>query len=207
MYSWLESIICYPYIINSICYNEPYSLLYFLHPSNQTAVLRASTNLITYCNFFPREKKMSVLGMAKEAVERALIFGKFLCFLHITDSYICSPIIVCFISSPYCNFFIFHWIPSLKLFIRWCFQVHGPSMLPTMNLTGDVVLAEHISPRLGHLGTGDIVLVRSPENPRKTVTKRILGMEGDKVTFLVDPNYDSGNYRTIVVCSIFFFFD
>ena len=78
-------------------------------------------------------------------------------------------------------------------------KVHGPSMLPTMNLTGDVILAEHISSRFGKLSVGDVVLVSSPENPRKTVTKRILGLEGDKVAFLVDPSFGSGNYRTIVV--------
>ncbi|WOH03061.1 hypothetical protein DCAR_0522452 [Daucus carota subsp. sativus] len=108
--------------------------------------------------------------LVKEALNQTLIFGKFLCLLHITDKYICSPIIV-----------------------------HGPSMLPTMNLTGDVILAEHISSRFGKLSVGDVVLVSSPENPRKTVTKRILGLEGDKVAFLVDPSFGSGNYRTIVV--------
>nr|XP_016440146.1 PREDICTED: mitochondrial inner membrane protease subunit 1 isoform X1 [Nicotiana tabacum] len=65
--------------------------------------------------------------------------------------------------------------------------VYGPSMLPTLNLTGDVLLAEHLSPLLDKLGPGDVVLVRSPDNPRKTVTKRIVGMEGDTVTFLADP--------------------
>lgn len=78
-------------------------------------------------------------------------------------------------------------------------KVHGPSMLPTMNLTGDVILAEHITSRFGKLSVGDVVLVSSPENPRKTVTKRILGLEGDKVAFLVDPSFDSGYYRTVVV--------
>ena len=45
------------------------------------------------------------------------------------------------------------------------------------------------------------MLVRSPENPRKTVTKRIVGMEGDTVTFLVDP-MNSDRCRTMVVCEI-----
>lgn len=66
-------------------------------------------------------------------------------------------------------------------------QVYGPSMLPTLNLTGDVLLAEHLSPRLGKVGSGDVVLVRSPVDPRKTLTKRVVGMEGDRVTFFVDP--------------------
>ena len=60
-------------------------------------------------------------------------------------------------------------------------------MLPTLNLTGDVLLAEHVSPRLGKVGPGDVVLLRSPVDPRRTLTKRVVGMEGDTVTFFVDP--------------------
>ncbi|KAF2314461.1 hypothetical protein GH714_026668 [Hevea brasiliensis] len=61
-------------------------------------------------------------------------------------------------------------------------------MLPTLNISGDVLLVEHISHRLGKLGPGDVVLVRSPVDPRKIVTKRIVGMEGDRITFLLDPS-------------------
>ncbi|KAJ1382311.1 Peptidase S26A, signal peptidase I [Sesbania bispinosa] len=59
-------------------------------------------------------------------------------------------------------------------------------MLPTLNLAGDVVIAEHLSPRLGNLGHGDLVLVRSPLNPNRSLTKRIVAMEGDTVTYF-DP--------------------
>ncbi|KAI3970232.1 hypothetical protein MKX01_023879, partial [Papaver californicum] len=41
--------------------------------------------------------------------------------------------------------------------------------------------------RFGKVNNGDIVIVGSPENPKKTLNKRILGMEGDNVTYLVDP--------------------
>ncbi|KAK4342156.1 hypothetical protein RND71_037972 [Anisodus tanguticus] len=68
-------------------------------------------------------------------------------------------------------------------------------MLPTLNLTGDVLLAEHVSLLLNKVGPGDVVLVRSPENPRKTV---IVGMEGDTVTFLADPSR-SDRYITLKV--------
>ncbi|XP_009606873.1 mitochondrial ATP-independent inner membrane protease subunit 1a isoform X2 [Nicotiana tomentosiformis] len=95
---------------------------------------------------------------AKDGISQSLLVAKFLCLLHVTNNYICSPV-----------------------------MVYGPSMLPTLNLTGDVLLAEHLSPLLDKLGPGDVVLVRSPDNPRKTVTKRIVGMEGDTVTFLADP--------------------
>lgn len=73
-------------------------------------------------------------------------------------------------------------------------------MLPTLNLTGDVLLVEHLSPLFDKLGPGDVILVRSPDNPRKTVTKRIIGMEGDTVTFLADPS-KSDRYISLKVCS------
>ncbi|XP_059440711.1 mitochondrial ATP-independent inner membrane protease subunit 1a isoform X1 [Corylus avellana] len=97
-------------------------------------------------------------SVAKEALDRTAIVAKFLCLLHVTNNYLCSPTLV-----------------------------YGPSMLPTLNLTGDVLLTEHLSPRLGKVGSGDVVLVRSPVDPRKTLTKRVVGMEGDRVTFFVDP--------------------
>ncbi|KAG0492471.1 hypothetical protein HPP92_005869 [Vanilla planifolia] len=65
--------------------------------------------------------------------------------------------------------------------------VRGPSMLPTINITGDIVAVERISPRWSLITAGDIVLLRSPENPLKTVTKRVLALEGEAVTFVVDP--------------------
>lgn len=71
-------------------------------------------------------------------------------------------------------------------------------MLPTLNLTGDLVLAERITPRIGKVGPGDVVLVRSPVNPRRIVTKRVTGIEGDSVTYVVDPK-NSDKTSTIVV--------
>lgn len=71
-------------------------------------------------------------------------------------------------------------------------------MLPTLNFTGDVLLVEKLSPLLGKVGPGDVVLVRSPENPRKTITKRIVGVEGDIVTFLVDPGRSDRSHSLVV---------
>ncbi|KAJ0046907.1 hypothetical protein Pint_04870 [Pistacia integerrima] len=92
--------------------------------------------------------------VAKEALNQISTVARFLCLLHVTDKYLCSPTLA-----------------------------YGPSMLPTLNLTGDVILSEQVSYRLGRVGPGDIVLVRSPTDPLKIVTKRILGLEGDRVTF------------------------
>ncbi|KAF7822561.1 mitochondrial inner membrane protease subunit 1 [Senna tora] len=98
-------------------------------------------------------------SVAKEVVDRTMIAVKFLCFLHVTNNYVCTAT-----------------------------HVYGPSMLPTLNLTGDVLIAERVSPRLGKLGPGDLVLVRSPVNPNRIVTKRIVGREGDRVTYY-DPRH------------------
>lgn len=73
-------------------------------------------------------------------------------------------------------------------------------MLPTLNLTGDVVLSEYISHRLGKVGHGDVVLIQSPENPRKMITKRVLAMEGEVVKFLVDPSRSDRSRTVVVTC-------
>lgn len=80
----------------------------------------------------------------------------------------------------------------------WVLQVFGPSMLPTFNISGDFVLAEKISTRFGKVGRNDIVLIRSPEDPKKIVTKRIVGIEGDNVTYSINPESDD-SFKTIVV--------
>ncbi|KAJ8449960.1 hypothetical protein Cgig2_029322 [Carnegiea gigantea] len=82
-------------------------------------------------------------------------------------------------------------------FVKLC---PGPSMLPTMNTSGsgDLVLADRLSPLLGRIVRGDIVVVRSPENPRKLITKRIIAMENDSITFLVDPQ-NSDKSESVVV--------
>ncbi|RID68280.1 hypothetical protein BRARA_C00450 [Brassica rapa] len=108
-------------------------------------------------------------GTAKEAFDQVSIVAKFLCLLHVTDRYI--------ISSTH---------------------VQGPSMLPTLNLTGDVILAEHLSHRFGKIGLGDVVLVRSPTDPMKMVTKRVLGLEGHILSFFADPLVGDDSVNIVV---------
>ena len=57
----------------------------------------------------------------------------------------------------------------------------GPSMMPTFQQQGDYVLTEHITPALGRLRVGDVVIARSPTNPAQVVCKRVLGREGDVI--------------------------
>ncbi|KAJ8616689.1 hypothetical protein MRB53_036061 [Persea americana] len=137
-----------------------------------TAFSRTDKGIILMGSIRSLVKRMQDLpwrSVAKEGVERSFLLAKFLCFCHVTNNYICSIALVC-----------------------------GPSMLPTLNLTGDLVLVERISPRINRVGHGDIVIVRSPENPRKTITKRITGMEGDSVTFAYDRRQHD-RWKTIIV--------
>ncbi|KAL2980702.1 hypothetical protein AAZX31_13G244700 [Glycine max] len=106
---------------------------------------------------------------AKEALDRTAITVKFLCWLHFTGNYLCSP----------CH-------------------TYGVSMLPTLNVAGDVLLADHLSPRLGNIGHGDLVLVRSPLNPKIRLTKRVVAVEGDTVTYF-DPLHSEAA-QVAVVC-------
>lgn len=78
-------------------------------------------------------------------------------------------------------------------------------MLPTLNITGNVVLVDRISPRFSKIAAGDIVIVGSPENPTKVITKRLIGVEDDSITYLVDPKHTE-KCNTVVVSSFSFFF-
>ncbi|GFQ06532.1 mitochondrial inner membrane protease subunit 1 [Phtheirospermum japonicum] len=94
---------------------------------------------------------------AKEVFGHSVMFAQFFSLLHITETYICSPTLG-----------------------------HGPSMLPTLNFSGNILLVEKLSHSLGRVGPGDVVLVWLPENLMKTIRKRILGVDGDTVAFLAD---------------------
>lgn len=90
-----------------------------------------------------------------------------------------------------------------ELFSSITLQAPVPSMIPTLNIEGDALLIDRISPWFRKVIPGDVVIVCSPENPRKLVTKRLIAKEDDSVTFLVDPK-NSDKCKTVVVCSHFF---
>lgn len=59
-------------------------------------------------------------------------------------------------------------------------QCSGPSMEPTLE-SNNILFTEHISPRLHRLRRGDIVIARSPTNPKQNICKRIVAMPGDSI--------------------------
>lgn len=64
-------------------------------------------------------------------------------------------------------------------------QVPGTSMLPTFNHR-NIVLSERVSARRGCVAPGDVVIIRSPEDPTKVITKRIKAVGGDVVSYVLD---------------------
>jgi len=57
----------------------------------------------------------------------------------------------------------------------------GPSMEPTLNANSDLVLLDRVSPRLGRIATGDIVVADSPTRPGETVCKRVSAVAGERI--------------------------
>jgi inner membrane protease subunit 1 len=108
-------------------------------------------------------------SIAGDALSRVFLVAQAYCAVHVVDQHLCS-----------------------LAFVR------GPSMLPAMNLAGDVVAVDRVSATLGRVAPGDVVLMISPEDPRKSVAKRVVGMEGDSVTYLVDPGSSDAS-KTVVV--------
>ncbi|KAK7314157.1 hypothetical protein VNO77_39369 [Canavalia gladiata] len=104
-----------------------------------------------------------------EAWQKVSHVAKGFCFLHVASTYLVQPV-----------------------------ETSGPSMLPTIDMTASVFVLEKISTRFGKVACGDIVVVQSPQNPRKLVTKRVVGMEGDTVTYISDPK-NNDKHETIVV--------
>ncbi|KAG7583404.1 Peptidase S24/S26A/S26B/S26C [Arabidopsis suecica] len=106
---------------------------------------------------------------SREAMKSGVFITKLYCFLHVTTNY-----------------------------LGFMAYAYGPSMTPTLHPSGNVLLAERMSKRYQKPSRGDIVVIRSPENPNKTPIKRVVGIEGDCISFVIDP-VKSDKYQTIVV--------
>ena len=70
---------------------------------------------------------------------------------------------------------------SLLLFFIEPHVVEGPSMEPTLG-SGDRMLVETLTPRLGILFRGQLIVFRDPRDPKHpVVVKRIVGLPGETV--------------------------
>ncbi|KXN89847.1 Mitochondrial inner membrane protease subunit 1 [Leucoagaricus sp. SymC.cos] len=68
--------------------------------------------------------------------------------------------------------------------------MEGPSMFPTLADSGELVIEDRLTLLLfpDRIARGDLVVLKSPIMPQRTVCKRVLGLPGDIVC--VDPTGD-----------------
>jgi len=66
----------------------------------------------------------------------------------------------------------------IRTFIAQPFIVNGPSMDPTFN-TGQYVIVDQVTYRLGDPERGDVVIFKYPLNPKTFYIKRIIGLPGE----------------------------
>lgn len=71
----------------------------------------------------------------------------------------------------------------LRVFVIEPFQIPTPSMVPTIEV-GDRVFAEKISFKWdGYVNPGEIVTFKDPADPKITLIKRVVAVEGQKIDF------------------------
>ncbi|KAJ3305087.1 hypothetical protein HDV03_002014 [Kappamyces sp. JEL0829] len=95
------------------------------------------------------------------------------------------------ITTTYC---VLHLLSYNVVSIGFC---EGPSMLPTFNVAGDIVLVDMFAWKYRGIPWGSIIVFTSPENPEKRVTKRVIGLPGD--TILVDPTNRASPRKSITI--------
>ena len=78
-------------------------------------------------------------------------------------------------------------------------QCVGPSMLPTIGRSGDVVLMWSTANGWISPHRGDVVICASPTDPTSTVCKRVHGMPGDVVRWRRLPGMMPRIWSTIFV--------
>ncbi len=69
----------------------------------------------------------------------------------------------------------------IYLFLFFPMNVYGSSMEPNFH-TGDRILVNRIAFKLGELKRGDVIVLKSPQNPDVDFLKRIIGLPGDTLT-------------------------
>lgn len=78
---------------------------------------------------------------------------------------------IVFIGSLYIVVYLFLFFPT---------SVHGASMEPTLH-TDDRLIISRIAYKLEHFNRGDIIVLKSPQNPDIDYIKRIIGLAGDTI--------------------------
>ncbi len=68
----------------------------------------------------------------------------------------------------------------LRVFVTQVYAISGHSMEPTLH-DGEMVMINKLSPLLEEIERGDLVIFSSPEDPRKDLIKRVIGLPGDHI--------------------------
>ncbi|KAM6255139.1 mitochondrial inner membrane protease subunit 1 isoform 4-T5 [Spheniscus humboldti] len=75
----------------------------------------------------------------------------------------------------------------------------GPSMEPTIQ-NSDIVFSENLSRHFYCIRKGDIVIVKSPNDPKSNICKRVIGLEGDKVCTSNPSDFLKSHSYVVVKC-------
>ncbi len=68
----------------------------------------------------------------------------------------------------------------IRTFLMGPYKIPSGSMIPTL-LIGDRIFVDKVSYRFRTPQRGDIIVFKSPEEPKKDFVKRLIGFEGDKI--------------------------
>jgi len=80
---------------------------------------------------------------------------------------------------------------GLHTFVTQVYAISGSSMEPTLH-DGERVVIDKLGPAISDLDAGDMVIFTSPLDPTKNLVKRIIGVEGDRITLRGDRVFRNG---------------
>jgi len=80
---------------------------------------------------------------------------------------------------------------GLHTFVTQVYAISGSSMEPTLH-DGERVVIDKLGPAITDLAAGDMVIFTSPLDPTKNLVKRVIGVEGDRITLRGDRVYRNG---------------
>ena len=80
---------------------------------------------------------------------------------------------------------------GLHTFVTQVYAISGSSMEPTLH-NGERVVIDKLGPTFTEIESGDMVIFSSPVDPLKNLVKRVIGVEGDRISLRGDRVYRNG---------------
>ena len=81
---------------------------------------------------------------------------------------------------------------GLHTFVTQVYAISGSSMEPTLH-SGERVVIDKITSSFTDLDAGDMVIFASPVDPTRSLVKRVIGVEGDRIVLRGDRVYRNGD--------------